>query len=152
MDENDLQERRRTNLRTWTDAKGGVAASLAGRPPVPASYPSYLSQLLKDYSFGSRAARTCESRLGMPSQWLDQDHNASDAEAFARARPALQSPTLELALPVVLDAISKIPPIRWPSVRAQLDQLSAHPELRDDVVAELLTMLAATLTKHRSAA
>lgn len=42
----------------------------------------------------------------------------------------------------LLDAISALPPARWASVRAQLDQLVQHPELRADIEAELQLLLA----------
>lgn len=74
MNEEDLQHLRRKNLRDWIDKIGGVAKAIEGRRDIPRSYPSYLSQLQADYSFGSRAARNCEARLGMPSMWLDQHH------------------------------------------------------------------------------
>lgn len=51
-----------------------------------------------------------------------------------------QLPAIE-AVAFFIDAIAALPPARWASVRAQLDQLHAHPEMRDDVLAELLTLL-----------
>jgi hypothetical protein len=51
------------------------------------------------------------------------------------------APTIEQALPVVLTAITALPAARWASVRAQLDQLAQHPEMRDDVATELLSLL-----------
>lgn len=53
-----------------------------------------------------------------------------------------QSPlTLERALSVVLDALADLPPARAASVRAQLDLVRQHPEMKSDVLAELLNLL-----------
>lgn len=41
------------------------------------------------------------------------------------------------------DAVVGLPPARWVSVRAQLDTLPAHPEMRDEVVSELRALLSA---------
>lgn len=70
MTESELQDLRRQRLATWIADHDGVIKALKGRQ-YPDSYPSYISQILKGYSFGSRAARTCEERFGMPSLWLD---------------------------------------------------------------------------------
>lgn len=56
-------------------------------------------------------------------------------------------PTTE-AVAYFVDAVAALPPARWASVRAQLDQLAAHPEMRDDVLAELLTLLQPAPTKR----
>lgn len=45
------------------------------------------------------------------------------------------------ALPRFLDAITALPPARWASVRAQLDQLAAHPEQRPEIELELQQLL-----------
>lgn len=42
---------------------------------------------------------------------------------------------------VLVDRIAALPAARWTSVRAQLDQLVAHPEARDDLLAELDILL-----------
>jgi hypothetical protein len=70
MNESELQDLRRKRLIAWVEDRGGVLKSLSGRQ-YPSSYPSYISQIINGYSFGSRAARTCEQRLGMPPLWLD---------------------------------------------------------------------------------
>ena len=49
-------------------------------------------------------------------------------------------------------AIAAMPPARWVSVRAQLDQLVAHPEMRGDVLGELQALLTAPPGKARSCA
>jgi hypothetical protein len=48
---------------------------------------------------------------------------------------------LEDALPVVLDAISRIPPIRWDSVSKMMEKVVSDPASREDVVEELARML-----------
>lgn len=119
MDEDELQERRRSNLRKWVNDRGGVAAALDGRSGIPNSYPSYLSQLLNNYSFGSRAARTLESRLGMSPQWLDQSHSAVATDvrgpALCGLAAALEVVGIALAAPLpedvrddVADALHKL--------------------------------------------
>lgn len=85
------------------------------------------------------------------------DEAAAPAPALAQptAQPPPTQPTqisLADALPVVLDALLQSPTARWASVRAQLDQLMAHPEMRDDVLGELLPLLEAPPAKHQSRA
>jgi len=61
---------------------------------------------------------------------------------------------LDAALRVVLDALAPLPPLRWAAVRAQIDLLAAHPEMRDDVRAEiefLLLLAPGPAGKHRAA-
>lgn len=83
--------------------------------------------------------------IGAP-QWRDDDN--------LRRTPATpeQAPSLPQALHTVLDALQALPTIRWVSVRAQLDQLAAHPEARDDVAGELLALLQAPPGKRPNAA
>lgn len=71
MNEDDLQEFRRRRLASWLADHGGLAQVIQSRRLKP-SYQSFLSQVVNGLSFGSRAARTCEERLGMPPLWLDQ--------------------------------------------------------------------------------
>lgn len=68
------------------------------------------------------------------------------------AASAPVSPGLPAALDVVLEAIEALPPARWVSVRAQLDQVAAKPEMRDEAKSELLELLQAGQPKHREAA
>lgn len=65
------QERRRERLRQWVSQRGGHASVIRQQGLTPAQA-SYLSQVMNGYSFGSRAARGMEQRLGMPPKWLDQ--------------------------------------------------------------------------------
>ncbi|MBI3157618.1 MAG: helix-turn-helix transcriptional regulator [Burkholderiales bacterium] len=62
------------------------------------------------------------------------------------------TPDLPAALPVVLDALADLPLARWASVRAQLELLAGHPEMRDDVLAELRHLLAEPRGKRQGAA
>lgn len=59
---------------------------------------------------------------------------------------------LEDALPIVLDAFSKLAPLRWSAVRAQLDDLAGHPEMLDDALPELLHLLQSKTGKLQRAA
>lgn len=126
MGENELQERRRSNLRQWVEERGGVAACLVGKPSIPNSYQSYISQVLNGYSFGSRAARTIESRLGMPSQWLDQDRTGAEAAVGASSRA--QAVSEELAS--LGEAMGRIrdPRARAAAYLAALDVLTKAAE------------------------
>lgn len=71
MTEDQLQAHRRARLRDWLRDHGGQAQVLRDRS-LKATYGAFLSNVLGGYSFGSRAARTCEERLGMPPLHLDK--------------------------------------------------------------------------------
>lgn len=93
MQENDLQDLRRKRLAAWIEKHGGLS-KLLSNSDAPPSYPSFISQVLRGYSFGSRAARTCEAHLGMPSQFLDLPNestptHAQNAISIVRPRPTL---------------------------------------------------------------
>lgn len=62
------------------------------------------------------------------------------------------APDLAAALPVVLSALAGLPPARAASVRAQLELLMRHPEMRDDVLGELQALLQTQPGKHQAAA
>lgn len=70
MEEDALQELRRSKLAAWLTENGGITA-VAERCGLKASGRSYLSQVTNGYSFGSRAARSWEKKLGIESGWLD---------------------------------------------------------------------------------
>ncbi len=67
----------------------------------------------------------------------------SPSVAAEEARTPYGPPAERLAacLPSLLDALSSLPTLRWASVRAQLDALPGHPEMREDVLQELLVLL-----------
>ncbi len=82
--------------------------------------------------------------------WLD-----AGSEPPRQAAPAARSNQpngLNGSLAVVLDAILQAPPARWASIRSQFDQAVANPEMRDDVLAELLALLSSPPTKRLGAA
>jgi len=93
-----------------------------------------------------RALIQIAAALGVNPAWL--------ASGNGEKRPNIgKSPTdhdLPAALRTVLDALAALPPTRWASVRAQLDLLAAHPEMRDDVLAELRALLTTPSTKRGS--
>lgn len=64
------QDHRRAVLTEWVATRGGHAEVVRQRKLNP-SQASYLSQLMNGYSFGSRAARNMEARLGMPERYLE---------------------------------------------------------------------------------
>jgi len=81
------QENRRAALRAWLKARGGAAAVIKARN-LNASAMSYLSQLTSsDYSFGEKAARNWERKLGMEAGHLDRQPTAA-------AEPAAGQQTL----------------------------------------------------------
>lgn len=134
------QEARRQRLREWLQTHGGHARVVAERRLTP-SQASYVSQVVNGYSFAGRAARNMETRLGMPSRWLDHE----------RTPAAPPSPAAPDVAEQLVDAIAGLSPARWASVRAQLEMLAGHPEMRDDVLAELRVLLAAAPGKRPSA-
>ena len=118
---------------------------------------SYWRDLLESdkKSFGEKVARSMEPDLGLPRGWLDQDHTTPLAPSLPAPRPASAQqvpPTLEAALPVVLEALGAIPALRWPAVQATLAQMVGQPEMRDDLAAELLPLLQPAAAKQRPAA
>lgn len=102
-------------------------------------------------SFGERAARSIELDLGLPDGWLDQETDA--AATISPLSPSTPLGPIKLlaplprALEALADALANLPPARWASVRAQFDQLASHPEMRDDVLAELTALLTAPAAK-----
>lgn len=131
------QETRRERLRQWVAACGGHAEVCRTRR-LTKSQASYLSQIMNGYSFGPRSARGWESRLGMSQRYLESGD-----------RPEAIVPVLDDAARIV-DAILRMSPLRWASVRTQLDMLAERPEMRDDVLAELRALLGAPSTKRQS--
>ena len=67
--EDQIQENRRNALDTWLKKNGG-ARQACQRKGFGKSVESHISQMLRGYSFGSRAARGLEVKLGMPSMYL----------------------------------------------------------------------------------
>jgi len=59
-----------------------------------------------------------------------------------------QAATLAQALPVVLDALAGLTPGRWGMVMSGLQPLAGHPEMRDDVIADVLPLLTAAPSKR----
>jgi len=154
MDEAALQDRRRKNLRAWITARGGIREAFKGRAGVPASYESYLSQVLGGHSFGSRGARTCEGRLGMPSLWLDADHETGGAdESTAPQAPQAPAPdSLAQALEVIGIALAAEMPDDVRQDVADLLAKLAHRKGAARHQEELLSLLQADSAKLRRAA
>lgn len=92
-------------LRRWLDDHGGPAKVILDRR-LPRSQESYLSQLLNGYSFGSRAARNMESRLGMPLRYLEGSSSSGEPLAAREPMPILR-PTLTQALEVLGLALAR---------------------------------------------
>jgi hypothetical protein len=137
VDATDLeQDVRRRRLREWVAAHGGHAAVVRDRKLTP-SLASHLSQVMNGYSFGPRAARAMENRLGMSERWLDQPLDAPTPAAAPASRP----PSLDAALPVVLDAIARLSGGQWRMVRARLDDLPEQPGALRQVLADVAPVM-----------
>lgn len=54
-------------------------------------------------------------------------------------------PTLNQAIPVVLEALSRLSALRWKAIQVTLGQVVGHPEMRDDVANEVIALLSAPL-------
>lgn len=74
----DIQDLRRRRLAEWVTAHGGHGAVVRDRG-LNTSQASFLSQVVNGYSFGERAARSMEARLGMPADYLDKEDTAAPA-------------------------------------------------------------------------
>ena len=79
MSDLSLAERRRMNLRAWMDEKRLNQTDVATRIEKGRAYVSNL--FLPERAFGEKAARYIESKLFMPTGWLDSDHSRPEAVA-----------------------------------------------------------------------
>lgn len=70
MNEDETQNFRRQALAEWISQYGG-ARQVCLRMGCGKSVESYISQVLRGYSFGPRAARNLERKLGIPHNLLD---------------------------------------------------------------------------------
>ena len=101
--------------------------------------------------------------LGLPLEAISTEVAARVRDAAERLSPALAQPpatapstqptqiSLADALPVVLDALGSLTAGQWRMVRARLDDMPEHPEMRDDVASDVLPVLQAAATKHHRA-
>lgn len=70
MNEDQTQNFRRLALSAWLKANGGARQACV-KKGLGKSVESHISQILRGYSFGARAARNLESKLGIPHRLLD---------------------------------------------------------------------------------
>ncbi len=84
MNEDQTQNIRRLALKTWLHANGG-ARYVCTQKGVGKSVESHISQMLRGYSFGARAARNLEIKLGIPHGLLDRDPTALQTDHFGVA-------------------------------------------------------------------
>lgn len=144
MNENELQEFRRRRLAQWLADHGGLAQVIQVRRLKP-SYQSFLSQVTNGLSIGSRAARTCEERLGMPPLWLDQ--GAVDGTTAARATVIF---THEPTSAERFDKRSNRPLVHWPHAGVTMTQWQALTEdERLDLDGALLSAYAQIMRRRR---
>lgn len=71
-------------------------------------------------------------------EWLITGQGDRHAPSGAAPR----APTIDQALPIVLDTLANLPGVRWAMIRGAIDHLISHPEDRDEVLAQLETSLA----------
>lgn len=142
------QEHRRKRLSEWVQLNGGHSAVVARRQLKP-SQASYLSQLINGYSFGPRAARNMEARLGLPVRYLDtvpaRDGAAQSPSVSEPAPPAYQAaPALTLAgsLAVLLSELATLQGFRLEQARHAIRQAIENPEMRDEAAAQLQALIA----------
>jgi len=70
MDETELQEYRRQRLADWLKSNGGPHVACQRRG-LGKNTESYISQVLGGITFGQRAARNMEAKLGLDKGYLD---------------------------------------------------------------------------------
>lgn len=126
MDESELQEFRRKRLAEWLKANGGAHA-VCQRRKLKKSVESFISQVLKGETFGQKAARNMEFRLGMDIGYLDGP---------PRTNPSSLSPQ-GMAIGLLFDAIKneEVRSVAWTEamnllndfVRSQEPALTAQP-------------------------
>ena len=93
MNEDQTQNFRRLALAAWIKANGGARQACV-KKGLGKSVESHISQILRGYSFGARAARNLELKLGIPHRLLDQvPPGLEDVES---AQAALNSGTVEM--------------------------------------------------------
>lgn len=78
----------------------------------------------------------------------EDSHSSTVTEPHAAWMPT-PPVSLENAIHALLDAIAALPPARWASVKAQLEQAATNPAMRPEVVGELLLLLT---RQHRDTA
>lgn len=83
--DDNIQDKRRRRLGAWVEQHGGAAQVVRDRK-LSASSVSYISQVVAGHSFGEKAARGWEKKLGMPPGHLDQDDDVDpDFEKMLQA-------------------------------------------------------------------
>jgi len=84
MTEDEVQCERRKRLAGWVSEHGG-ASTVCHKRGLPKATESYISQILGGYSFGARAARNMEAKLGMPGGFLEPTY------AFRKYQPPTEA-------------------------------------------------------------
>lgn len=127
----------------WCEVKGQTLASMAPYGQIAEKHP-------KDYLLLTQHG----PRMGEAiDEWLQAQHGIRATVAPPAAASVARAPIpLEQALLAVADAVGGMTAGRWTMVRARLDDLAGHPEMRDEVVADVLLLMQAPATKQRSAA
>jgi hypothetical protein len=129
-------------------SNGGHSAVVSLRQLKP-SQASYLSQLINGYSFGPRAARNMERRLGLPARYLDTpavpgatDSALTVGESSPSPYQVIPAPTLAGSLTVLLKELGTLQGFRLEQARHAIRQAIENPEMRDEAAAQLEALIA----------
>ena len=114
----------------------------------------------KDRGLSKDGALLGEQRYGSPAVWLLSGTlparwpgaaTGSASTLTAQEPPSPFGQRRPDCVAEIIDALAALPPMRYASVRAVLDQLPQHPEMRDDAAAELRALLAMPSKRPASA-
>jgi transcriptional regulator with XRE-family HTH domain len=100
-----------------------------------------------------KVAVDMKRKFGASLDWLLDDQAEADARWWEKSTGETGSCQKHESIAERLaDTVAGMQPARWRSVRAQLDDLAGRPEMRDDVLQELIALLQAEPGKPRAAA
>jgi hypothetical protein len=139
MDEDELQQYRRERLREWLKERGG-AKKVCQQRHQSKNMESQISQILNGYSFGARAARTMEAKLGMAPGYLDDPGTGEPlvltpealriAQWFDKLTDPIERAVAETgAMGVILRVLQHLPPTDtpWPGAQAETPREQVPP-------------------------
>ncbi len=88
--------------------------------------------------------------LKVRPEYLETGRGPKEVDGLQTSAPNAPL-SLEQALPVVLQAIGRLTDGQWRMVRARLDDMAGHPEMCDDVAADVAPLLHLRHGKQRAA-
>ena len=103
MNEDQTQNFRRLALAAWLKANGGARQACV-KKGLGKSVESHISQILRGYSFGARAARNLETKLGIPHRLLDTvpfgtEESSPDITSFNVGKDGVAAGFLSTVMP-----------------------------------------------------